>query len=303
MDLRVKVGGLELKNPVMLASGTAGYGVELEGLLDLNRVGAVVVKGLYPEERPGNPPPRIWETACGLINSIGLQGVGMKRFAEEYLPELARYETALIINACGEEDEEYLQVVEYFDRFREVDALELNLSCPNVREKGLCPALSPEWTYRIVKGARKLTSKPLFAKLSPNTGRLVEVARAAREAGADAVSLVNTFLAMAVDVRTRRSRLATLYGGLSGPAIKPLALRAVYEVASSVDVDVIGIGGITSGEDALEFMLVGAKAVQVGSITLREPAAAVRIIKEMEQLGQELGLSSVEEIVGRFEGV
>ena len=303
MDLKVFVAGLELKNPLILASGTAGYGVELEGLLDLNRVGGIVVKGLYPYEKQGNPPPRLWETPCGLINSIGLQGIGMERFAEEYLPRLSGYETAVIINACGEEDEDYIRVVEFFDQFSEVSAIELNLSCPNVREGGKCPALFPEWTERIVKQARKKTSKPLIAKLSPNTSKLVEVAKRAERAGADAVSLVNTFLAMAVDVRTRRSRLGTLFGGLSGPAIKPLALKALYDVVNSVSVDVIGIGGICRGEDVLEFLLLGAKAVQIGSITLREPSAAERILEEIEALMKELGLKSLKEIIGRFEGV
>ncbi len=303
MDTRVKVGGLELKNPVILASGTAGYGVELSPFLDLSRVGGLVVKGLYPYERMGNPPPRVWETPCGLLNTIGLQGVGMKRFAQEYLPRLESYDTSIIVNACGEEDEEYLQVVDYLQEFDRVDAFELNLSCPNVREGGRCPAMWPDWSYRIVRGARSITKKPIWAKLTPNTSALVEVASACKEAGADAVSLVNTYLAMAVDFRTRKSRLSTLFAGLSGPAIKPLALRAVYTVASSVDVDVVGIGGITTGEDLLEFMLVGAKAVQIGSATLREPTAALRILEEAVSLLRQEGYNNFSEIIGRFEGV
>ncbi len=303
MDTRIKAGGLVLKNPVILASGTAGYGIELAPILDLNRVGAIVVKGLYPYERQGNPPPRLWETPCGLLNSIGLQGVGMRRFAEEYLPHLSQYDTHIIINACGEEDEEYVQVVKYFSKLPSVSGFELNLSCPNVREGGKCPAMWPRWSYEIVKATREVTEKPLWAKLTPNTSSLVEVASACQEAGADAVSLVNTYLAMAVDFRTRKSRLSTLFGGLSGPAIKPLALRAVYLVASSVDVDVVGIGGISSGEDLLEFLLVGAKAVQIGSITLREPAAAERILKEAVSLLEEEGYNNFNEIIGRFQGV
>ncbi len=303
MDTRVKVGGLDLKNPIILASGTAGYGVELAPFLDLNRVGAVVVKGLYPYEREGNPPPRVWETPCGLLNTIGLQGVGMEKFAREYLPRLEKYDTRIIVNACGEEDEEYLRVVDYLQGFDAVAGFELNLSCPNVREGGRCPAMWPQWSYEIVKGARGLTHKPLWAKLTPNTSALVEVASACREAGADAVSLVNTYLGMAVDFRTRRSRLSTLFAGLSGPAIKPLALRAVYTVASSVDVDVVGIGGIASGEDVLEFLLVGARAVQIGSINLREPSAAERILEEAVSLLQQEGYNNFNEIIGRFEGV
>ncbi len=301
MDLSVNVGGLRLKNPLILASGTAGYGVELLPFMDLNRLGGIVVKGLYPYPREGNPPPRVWETPCGLLNAIGLQGIGMEKFAREILPGLSKLDTAIFINACGEEDEEYVEVVKYFSSFDGVAGIELNLSCPNVREGGNCPALWPEWSYRIVKASREVTDKPIIAKLSPNTGSLVEVASACKEAGADAVSLVNTYLGMAVDFRTRRSRLSTLFAGLSGPAIKPLALRAVYMVASSVDIDVIGIGGITRGEDLLEFLLVGARAVQIGSITLREPSAGIRILEEAVQLLKEEGYNSFKEIIGRFE--
>ncbi len=303
MDTEVKAGRLLLKNPVILASGTAGYGVEISPFLDLNKVGAVVVKGLYPYEREGNPPPRLWESPCGLINSIGLQGVGMKRFAEEYLPRVREFSTHIIVNACGEEDEEYVQVVEYLSKFQEISAFELNLSCPNVREGGKCPAMFPRWSYEIVKMARDVTEKPIWAKLTPNTSSLVEVASACKEAGADALSLVNTYLAMAVDFRTKRSRLSTLFGGLSGPAIKPLALRAVYLVASSVDVDVVGIGGITTGEDLLEFLLVGARAVEIGSINLREPDAALRILNEAVSLLRQEGYNNFNEIIGRFQGV
>lgn len=301
MDLSVEVAGLRLKNPVILASGTAGYGVEMFPFMDLSRLGGIVVKGLYPYPREGNPPPRIWETPCGLLNAIGLQGIGMKRFAKEVLPLLSDLDTAIFINACGEEDEDYVEVVEHFSAFDKVAGIELNLSCPNVREGGNCPALWPEWSYRIVKASRSVTGKPLIAKLSPNTNSLIEVASACKEAGADAVSLVNTYLGMAVNFRTRRSRLSTLFAGLSGPAIKPLALRAVYMVASSVDIDVIGVGGITKGEDLLEFLLVGAKAVQIGSITLREPSAGLRILREAVQLLREEGYNSFKEIIGRFE--
>jgi len=301
MDMTVNVAGLSLKNPVILASGTAGYGVELSPFIDLNMLGGIVVKGLYPYPREGNPPPRIWETPCGLLNSIGLQGIGMERFAEECLPVLEKYDTAIFINACGEEDDDYIKVTEFFSEFEEIAGIELNLSCPNVREGGNCPALWPKWSYSIVKEARRATHKPLIAKLSPNTSSIVEVASACKEAGADAVSLVNTYLGMAVDFRTRRSRLSTLFGGVSGPAIKPLALRAVYMVASSVEIDVIGIGGITKGEDLLEFLLVGAKAIQVGSATLREPAAALRILEEAVSLLEQEGYNSFKEITGRFE--
>jgi len=297
-DLSVDLGFLKLRNPVLAASGTFGYGLEFTPFVNLNKLGGIIVKGLYFEPREGNPPPRLAETASGLINAIGLQGIGARAFCEKVLPKLARVKAPIIVNVCGETEEEYIAVIDYLNRDDRIAAYELNISCPNIREGGRCPALSPESTHALVKLAKAASKRPLITKLSPNVTDIASVARAAEEAGSDAVSLINTLLAMAVDVETRRPKLAHVTGGLSGPAIKPIALRMVYQVASRVKIPVIGMGGIMTGRDALEFMIVGARAVEVGTANFIHPGATVRIVGEIEAFCREKKIERVEDVIG-----
>lgn len=298
VDLSVDLGFLKLRNPVLAASGTFGYGLEFAPFLDLNAIGGIVVKGLYFGLREGNPPPRLVETAGGLINAIGLQGVGVEQFAEEILPRLRKYQTAIFVNVCGASDEEYIRVIEHLDRHQGIAAYELNISCPNVEKNGVCPALNPDHTFSLVKMAKLASRLPIIAKLSPNVTDIVEIAKAAEEGGADGVSLINTILAMAVDIETRRPKLSNTFGGLSGPAIKPIALRMVYQVASAVKIPVIGIGGIMTGSDAVEFLIVGAKAVEVGTANFVDPAATVKIASEIEDFCRSKGLPKVTDLIG-----
>ena len=300
-DLSVNIGSLKLKNPVLAASGTFGYGMEFAPFMDLNELGGFVVKGLYFSPREGNPPPRLVETASGLINAIGLQGIGVKRFCEEILPQLRVYQTALVVNVCWENEEEYASVVEYLNSHEGIAAYELNISCPNVEKGGLCPALRPDSTYSVVKLVKSVSSRPLITKLSPNVSDIVEIALSAQEAGSDAVSLVNTFLAMAVDVDTKQAKLANVFGGLSGPAIKPIALRMVFQVASHINIPVLGIGGIMSGNDALEYLICGAKAVEVGTSNFIDPESCLTIVKELKRYCQRHGISRIEDIIGTLD--
>jgi dihydroorotate dehydrogenase (NAD+) catalytic subunit len=297
-DLSVNLGFLKLRNPVISASGTFGYGLEFKPFVDLEKLGGIVVKGLYFDPRPGNAPPRLAESPSGLINSIGLQGIGVRAFSEKVLPRLEGLETPILANVCGETDEEYAAVIDFLNKDTRIAAYELNISCPNVKKGGQCPALSPDHTFSLVKLAKKASRRPLIVKLSPNVTDIVSIARAAEEAGADAVSLINTLLAMAVDVETRRPRLANTFGGLSGPAIKPVALRMVYQTASSLKIPVIGMGGIMTGRDALEFLIAGARGVEVGTANLVDPGAAVRIVREIQDYCREKEISRVEDVIG-----
>jgi len=297
-DLSVDLGFLRLRNPVLAASGTFGYGLEFKPFVDLDKLGGIVIKGLYFNPRPGNPPPRLAESPSGLINSIGLQGIGVRAFCEEVLPQLQSFQTPIIVNVCGETDEEYAAVIDFLNKDRRIAAYELNISCPNVKKEGRCPALSPDHTFSLVKLAKGASRLPLIVKLSPNVTDIVSVARAAEEAGADAISLINTLLAMAVDIETRRPRLANTFGGLSGPAIKPIALRMVYQVASQAKIPVIGMGGIMTGRDALEFLIVGAKAVEVGTANLVDPRASLRIVREIQEHCRRNSVSRVEDMIG-----
>jgi len=297
-DLSVDLGFLKFKNPVLAASGTFGYGLEFIPFIDLEKLGGIVVKGLYFSPREGNPPPRLAESPSGLINAIGLQGVGVQKFVQEILPRLKKIKTAVIVNVCGESEEEYAQVMDFLSQEQGIFGFELNISCPNVKKNGLCPALSPESTYAVVKLAKSSSRLPVITKLSPNVTDIVEIALAAQEAGSDGISLVNTFLAMAIDVEKGRPTLANIFGGLSGPAIKPIALRMVFQVASAVKIPVIGIGGIFSGNDALEFLMAGAKAVEVGTANLIEPEATIKIIQEIEGYCQRKGIEKIEGIIG-----
>jgi len=301
VDLTTDLGFLKLKNPVLTASGTFGYGLEFAPFIDLSRLGGLVVKGLYFGPRPGNPPPRLAETSGGLLNAIGLQGIGVAEFSEKVLPKLRGIETAVIVNVCGGDEDEYVAVVEYLDKQEGIAAYELNISCPNVKRNGLCPALRPDTTKALVKAVKKRSCRPVIVKLSPNVTDIATIAQAAEEAGADALSLVNTFLGMAVDLDARRPKLANIFGGLSGPAIKPLALRLVYQAARAVRIPVIGMGGIMTGLDALEFLLVGARAVEVGTANMVDPEASVRIIDEMSDYCRRNGLDRVADIVGRLQ--
>ncbi len=298
VDLTADLGFLKLRNPVLAASGTFGYGLEFGPYLDLEKLGGFVVKGLYFKPREGNPPPRLAETAGGLINAIGLQGVGVEAFAEKVLPRLRGLGTAVVVNVCGADDDEYAAVVEYLDQQEGIAAYELNISCPNVKKEGACPALSPRTTFDLVKRIKSASRRPVITKLSPNVTSIVEIALAAEEAGTDAVALVNTFLALAVDLETRRPRLGNVYGGLSGPAIKPIALRMVHQVASRVRVPVVGMGGIMTGTDALEFLVAGAAAVEVGTASFVDPDAALRIVAEMERWCESRGVAAVRDLVG-----
>ncbi len=298
VDLSADLGFIRLKNPVIPASGTFGYGEEFQPFFDLDILGAFVLKGIYKNPRKGNPPPRLHETASGLLNSIGLAGPGAGELKTIIKRVAAVTSTPIIVNVCGESDGEYQEVAEIFDEMEEVAMLELNISCPNVREGGKCPAQDDKHTYRLVKRIKDNTCKPLMVKLTPNTTDITSIALSAQEAGADCLSLVNTFLGLAVDLKTRAPMFKNVFAGLSGPAIKPLALKLVWEVTRSVGIPVIGIGGIFTGKDVLEYILVGAAAVQTGTVNMVEPGASVRIIDEIEHLMKELQIKNLNDIKG-----
>jgi len=300
-DLSVDLGFITLKNPVIPASGTFGYGEEFAGLLDLDRLGAFVLKGIYEDYRGGNPPPRIHETPSGILNSIGLAGPGA-RSLREIIRRVGRItRTPLVVNVCGGSDEEYERVALTFDDMEEVGFLELNISCPNVHAGGACAAQDEGHTHRLVQRIRSRVRKPLMVKLSPNVPDIGRIARAAEDAGADAISLVNTFLGMAVDLERRKPVFRNVFAGLSGPAIKPLALRLVHQAARAVSIPVVGMGGIFSGRDALEFIMAGARAVQTGTLNMVEPGGSVRVVDEMNAWLDQRGIASVSELVGVLE--
>jgi len=301
VELSADLGFCTLKNPLIAASGTFGYGEEFLPFFDLNLLGALVMKGIFRKPRPGNPPPRLAETPAGLLNSIGLAGPGSEKLQETIRRLHAKTSTPIIVNVCGEDDNEFEEVAEVFSAMAEVAMLELNISCPNVKRGGACPAQNATHTGRLVKQVKDKISKPLIVKLSPNTADIVAVAMAAQEAGADALSLVNTFLALAVDLEKRKPVFANTLAGLSGPAIKPLALKLVWEVCRQVRIPVIGMGGITSGRDVLDYILVGAAAVQIGTVNFCEPRAAVRIIGEIETEMDKLQIKNLSEIRGKLQ--
>ncbi|MEQ1909905.1 MAG: dihydroorotate dehydrogenase [Vicinamibacterales bacterium] len=278
MDLSVRIGSLTLKNPVMSASGCFGYGVEYAEAVDLSTLGAVVVKGLFLKPREGHPAPRIVETPAGMINAIGLQGIGVHRFVSEKLPELRAHRATVVVNVCGTTVDEYAEVSRILSDAEGVHAIELNISCPNIKEGGIQFGCSLGGTHDVVSAVRKVTSLPIMPKLTPNVTDPASFARAAEEAGADGVSLVNTFLALAVDIETRRPMISNGMGGLSGPAIRPIAVRMVYECQQAVKIPVVGMGGIMDARDALEFMIAGATAVQVGTANFVDPLLWQRMI-------------------------
>jgi len=278
----ISIGKIKLKNPVMAASGTFGYAKEFEGLVDLKKLGAIVTKTITSKPRPGNPMPRVCETASGMLNAIGLQNEGVEDFIEEKLPYLSKIGVPIIVSISGDSIKEFCGLAKRLDKEKGVAGIELNISCPNIKRQGLI-AQDKNATYELAKKVREKTSKTLITKLSPNVTDIVEIARAACKAGTDVVSLVNTFLGMAIDVETGKPRLANITGGLSGPAIKPIALRMVWEVARNIKKPVIGMGGIMTADDAIEFLLAGAKAVQVGTANFIEPGVCEKIIKGVEK--------------------
>jgi dihydroorotate dehydrogenase (NAD+) catalytic subunit len=298
VDMTVRVGSLSLRSPVLVASGTFGYGTEFEGLVDLALLGGVCTKGLSLRPRPGNPPPRLAETPAGMLNAIGLENVGLERFIREKVPAFAAAPCALIANIFGETTEEFRELAARLDPVLRVDALEINISCPNVKAGGVSFGRDPRLAAEVTRAVRAATGKPIIVKLSPTAGDLAEVARAVEAEGADAVSAINTISAMAIDVRSRRPQLGFLTGGLSGPAIKPIALRMVWECARAVRIPVIGVGGIMSAEDAAEFLIAGASAVQVGTASFVDPSAAGRIAVGLRAWLEREGASSVGEVVG-----
>lgn len=297
-SLAVNVGGIAMRNPVMVASGTFGYGQEFADFVPLEALGAIVVKGTTLHPRPGNPPPRTVETPAGMLNSIGLQNGGVHDFIENKLPFLRRFDVPVIVNICGSTVEEFEALAEILDGVEGVAGLEVNISCPNVKQGGMEFCAHPALAAGVVERVRAKTCLPLLVKLSPNVADLRPLARSVVEAGADAVSLVNTFLGMAIDVRTRRPKLATVTGGLSGPAIRPIAVRMVWEVAQEVQVPIVGMGGIMTGEDAAEFLLAGATAVAVGTANFVNPRAPLEVLEGLKRYLQEQGCASVQEIIG-----
>ncbi|HOC18659.1 MAG TPA: dihydroorotate dehydrogenase [Vicinamibacterales bacterium] len=301
VDLSVQLGPLRLRTPLMSASGCFGYGVEYAGAVDLASLGAVVVKGLFLNERDGHPPPRIVETPAGMLNAIGLQGIGVHRFVREKMPELRRIGATVIVNVCGTTVEEYVEVSKVLSDTEGVAALELNISCPNIKEGGISFGCNLAGTHRVVSAVRRATSLPIIPKLTPNVTDVASFAAAAEEAGADAVSLVNTFLAMAIDVETRRPKLSNGMGGLSGPAIRPIAVRMVYECARIVKIPVIGIGGIASAADALEFLIAGATAVQVGTANFVDPFIWGKLEAGLRSYLERHGVSRVADLVGSLQ--
>ncbi|MEW5974511.1 MAG: dihydroorotate dehydrogenase [Acidobacteriota bacterium] len=298
IDLSVEFAGIHLKNPVIAASGTFGYGEEFGRLIDLNRLGGFVVKGLSAEPMAGAAAPRLHETASGMLNAIGLQNVGVRRFVEEKLPRLRKYQTHIFANVFGYSTEEYVQVVEVLNEAEGITAYEVNVSCPNVKKGGIVYGSDPNATHEVVSAIKKVSRRPVIVKLSPNVTDITVLARAAAEAGADALSLINTLLGMSVDVETFRPRLGNVTGGLSGPAIKPVAVRMVYQVTRAVRIPVIGIGGIRTAEDAIEFLLVGACAVQVGTATFLDPEASLKVIRGLEAFCARRNVTRVATLIG-----
>ena len=296
-----RLGPVEFKNRVLVASGTFGYGDECVSAVDVNRLGGIVTKSLSLKPREGNPPPRIVETTGGMLNSIGLANIGVHRFISEKLPFLRTVDTAVIVNIAASTIEEYCTVLEILEGEDGIDAYEINVSCPNVREGGLNFGTSCPMTAEITRQLRGRTRRPLIIKLTPNVTHISEFARAAEDAGADAVSVMNTLIGMAIDVRTRKPVLSTVTGGLSGPAVKPVALAKVYETARAVKIPVIGIGGITNGRDAIEFLLAGALAVQVGTANFVDPAAGIKVADEMRAYCVEQGIADLGSLVGALD--
>lgn len=297
-DLRVKLGPLELKNPVMTASGTFGYGQEFEGLVDLNLLGAIIVKGLSLEPKAGNPPPRIVETPCGMLNAIGLANIGLETFMKEKLPWLQRLDTEVIVNIYGHSIDEYGELATALKGVDGISALEVNISCPNVECGGMVFGKDPNVSAKVTERVVKNTDKPVIVKLSPNVTDIRLVAKAVEGAGAHAVSLINTLTGMAIDIESRRPKLANISGGLSGPAIRPIAIHMVYQVVKTVDIPVIGVGGIMEHTDALEFLMAGARAIEVGTASFVNPRSTLDILDGISKFCEEKEIANIDELIG-----
>ncbi|MBN1931978.1 MAG: dihydroorotate dehydrogenase [Desulfobacterales bacterium] len=299
-DLRTNIGGIELKNPVMTASGTFGYADEFKKLIDLNRLGAIIVKGLSLKPTKGNPPPRIVETACGMLNAIGLENVGLETFVNEKLPFLKTLSTPIFVNIYGKSIEEYEELALSLNTTEGIAGIEVNISCPNVKAGGIAFGVDPESAYKVVKAIRQKITRPLMVKLSPNVTDITEIAARVEAAGADSLSLINTLTGMVIDIETRRSKLANITGGLSGPAIKPIALRMVWQVVQKVKIPVIGVGGIMTAEDALEFLIAGAAAIQVGTANFINPHTTIDILEGIKKYLIEKKITCLTDIIGTF---
>lgn len=297
-NTEVKIGKLTLKNPVITASGTFGYGLEYSQFFDLSLLGAIVIKGLSINPKEGNPPPRIYETPCGMINSIGLQNIGYALFVREKLPFLKRFDTKIIINFFGENLHEYIELADKLNDTEGVHALEMNVSCPNKNSHWRKMGLIPELLKEAVREVRKVTDKTLIIKLSPQVTDITEMAKICEDEGADAISLINTVPAMVIDIKTRRSVIGNPIGGLSGPAIRPIALRMVWETSKVVKIPIIGIGGITTAEDALQFLIAGAKAVAIGTANFINPISSVEVIKGIENFLISEGIQDINDLIG-----
>jgi dihydroorotate dehydrogenase (NAD+) catalytic subunit len=298
-DLSVRFAGIELKNPIIAASGTFGYGIEFEDIVHLDRLGGLVVKGLSKEPMTGNPPPRLFETAAGMLNAIGLQNIGAQAFIDEKLPALrARKNVVVFANVFGYTRPDYEQTIEILNQAEGIAAYELNVSCPNTAQGGIHFGSDPHLLDELVRTAKRVTARPLIVKLSPNVTSIGQMAYVAQEAGADAISLVNTFLAMAIDAETRRPRIANVTAGLSGPAIKPIALRMVYDAAQAVKIPILGMGGISTATDVIEFMLAGASAVQVGTASYFDPVATETLVDELTDYCRERRIEQLADLTG-----
>jgi dihydroorotate dehydrogenase (NAD+) catalytic subunit len=298
INLRVNIGGIELKNPVMTASGTFGYGQEFDELIDLGRLGGIVVKGLSLLPAPGNPPPRIIETPCGMLNAIGLENIGFESFINEKLPFLKQFPTPVFVNLYGKTVEEYADLASRLNDVEDIAGIEVNISCPNVKAGGVAFGVDSCAAADVISRVREKNDKPLMVKLSPNVTDIVEIAKSVEGAGADSISLINTITGMSIDIEKRKPVLANITGGLSGPAIKPVALRMVWQVAREVKIPVIGIGGIMTTEDALEFIIAGASAVQIGTANFINPRATIDIIEGLEAFLAKNNINDIKELIG-----
>ena len=300
MNTKINFAGIEMKNPVTVASGTFGYGREFSNFFDLSKLGGIITKGTSLKPKSGNKPPRVCETASGMLNSIGLQNPGVEYFAENDLPFLRQYDTAIIVNACGSTIDEYVELCKILNTL-DIDGVELNLSCPNVKKGCMAFGNTYDGVKEVTSQVRKVLDKPLIVKLTPNVTNIAEIAKAVEDAGADGVSLINTLLGMKIDINKRKPVLANNTGGLSGPAIKPVAVRMVYQVAQAVKIPILGMGGIVNGEDAIEFMLAGASAISIGAGNFISPTTSIDTIKQIEEYMKKNNIEDINEIVGKME--
>jgi dihydroorotate dehydrogenase (NAD+) catalytic subunit len=301
VQLNTKIGSLELKNPVMTASGTFGYGTEYSDFMDINRLGAIIVKGTTLNPRQGNPYPRMAETPAGMLNAVGLQNKGVDYFVDHIYPEVRKFQTNVIVNVSGSCIEDYIQCASIINTLDGIPAIELNISCPNVKQGGMAFGVKPESAAQVVSAVRKAYDKTLIVKLSPNVTDITEIARAVEGAGADCVSLINTMLGMAIDAEKRKPILSTITGGMSGPAVKPVALRMVWQTARAVKIPIIGLGGICSATDAIEFLLAGASAIQIGTANFIDPSISEKVVDGIEDYLERHNFNSVQEIIGALQ--